>query len=185
VGGVIVSADQACARFEILDCIHLYCHAVDRRRWDLMGEVFHEDATYKFFSIEGNWRAFVGAAKALIDPMPQTHHQVSNTLIRFAENGVAFAETYLRAYHIIDADYPADTFLSCPGGGAVWVSGRYIDRFQLKGAKWRISHRDGLVDWVRRQGGVGSGLEGFRPDWCGRTGPDDPSSIVVKQGALP
>ncbi len=30
------------ARAEIVDVIHRYCHATDRRRWWLMDSVFHE-----------------------------------------------------------------------------------------------------------------------------------------------
>jgi 3-phenylpropionate/cinnamic acid dioxygenase small subunit len=181
MGGMTVTPDQACARFEILDRVHLYCHAVDRRRWDLMAEVFHEDATYQFFSIEGGWRAFVDAAKALIDPMVQTHHQVSNSIIRFEGQEVAFSETYLRAYHVVDAHYPADTFLSLPGGGAVWVGARYVDRFEKRDGNWRIAHRHGLVDWTRRAPGVSAGLEDFVPSWCGRKGDVDPSLIVTRR----
>lgn len=174
-----VTVDQACGRFEILDRIHLYCHAVDRRRWDLMAEVFHEDATYQFFSIEGGWRVFVDAAKALIDPMVQTHHQVSNSIVRFEGGDVAFSETYLHAYHIVNADYPHGTFLSLAGGGAVWVGGRYVDRFQKRGGEWRIAHRQGLVDWTRRELGATAGLEEFSPEWCGRHGHNDPSLLVT------
>lgn len=175
-----ITPEQAAARFEIMDCAHLYCHAVDRRRWALMAHVFHEDATYKFFSIDGGWRDFVAAAKVLIDPMIQTHHQVSNIMVRFESGDVAFSETYLRAYHVVPADYPAGTFLSLPGGGALWVGGRYIDRFERRDGLWRISHRHGLVDWVRSAAGEDAGLGGFEPAWCGQPGDGDPSRIVVK-----
>ena len=178
-GRMTITMDQACARFEILDRVHLYCHAVDRRRWDLMAEVFHEDATYRFFSIEGGWRTFVNAAKALIDPMVQTHHQVSNSIVRFETGEIAYSETYLRAYHIVDADYPTDTFLSLAGGGAVWVGGRYVDRFEKRAGHWRIAHRHGLVDWTRRAPCVTAGLDGFARDWCGRHGDVDPSLVVI------
>jgi hypothetical protein len=175
-----VTPDQAAARFAIMDCAHLYCHAVDRRRWGLMAQVFHEDATYKFFSIEGGWRDFVDAARTLIDPMIQTHHQVSNIMVRFDGEDRAVSETYLRAYHVVPADYPLDTFLSVPGGGSLWVGGRYIDRLERRQSDWRIAHRHGLVDWVREASGETGGLEPFDTAWCGQAGDADPSSIVAQ-----
>jgi hypothetical protein len=178
-----VSLDQACARFEILDRIHLYCHAIDRRRWDLMVDVFHADATYQFFSILGGWRTFVDEAKALIDPMVQTHHQVGNTIVRF-DGGSAYCETYLRAYHVVDESYPSGTFLSLAGGGAVWVGGRYIDRFTKIDDRWRIAHRHGVVDWTRREPGITSGLGDFEQGWCGQPGEADPSNIVIPTAPL-
>jgi hypothetical protein len=174
-----ITPEQAAARFEIMDCAQLYCHAVDRRRWELMAHVFHEDATYQFFSINGGWRDFVEAAKTLIDPMIQTHHQVSNIMVRFESDDVAFSETYLRAYHVVPADYPSGTFLSVAGGGLLWVGGRYIDRLERRDGLWRIAHRQGLVDWVRDAPG-GNGLGDFDPEWCGRPGDVDPSRIVVQ-----
>jgi hypothetical protein len=176
----MVTPEQAAARFAIMDCIHLYCHAVDRRRWDLIDHVFHPDATYQFFSIDGSWRDFVVAAKALIDPMVQTHHQVSNIMVRFADANTAFSETYLHAYHVVPSGYPAGTFLSLEGGGSLWVGGRYVDRLERRGEDWRIAHRHGLVDWVRNAPGETGGLEAFNPAWCGRPNDADPSRSVVQ-----
>jgi len=175
-----ITPEQAAARFEIMDCAQLYCHAVDRRRWELMARVFHEDATYQFFSIKGFWHDFVEAARTLIDPMIQTHHQVSNIMVRFERDDLAYSETYLRAYHVVPVDYPEGTFLSLAGGGSLWIGGRYIDRLERRDGSWRIAHRQGLVDWTRSAVGEDGGLSTFDPDWCGRPGDGDPSGIVVR-----
>jgi NAD(P)-dependent dehydrogenase (short-subunit alcohol dehydrogenase family) len=137
-----VSVDHACAHFEILDRIHMYCYAIDRRRWDLMAAVFHADAIEQFLSIHGGWKTFVDEAKAFIDPMIQTHHQVSNTIVRFDE-GTAYCETYPRAYDVVDESFPSGPFLSLDDGGIVWVCGR-----------WRIAHRHGVVDVTSYQGNL-------------------------------
>lgn len=173
-----MTSEQAAWRFEIMDVIHRYCHAVDRRRWALMDHVFHPDATYKFFSIEGTWRDFVGAAKGLIDPMGPTHHQVSNITVRF-DGDTAWSETYLRAYHLVPAGYPAGTMLSIDGGGTVLVGGRYIDRFERRDGSWRIAHRHGLLDWREEHETRDGGLSTTDPTWRGRHGDEDPSRVVM------
>ncbi len=174
-----VSAEQAGWRFEIMDSIHRYCHAVDRRRWSLMDSVFHEDATYKFFSIEGTWRDFVAQAKALSDPIGPTHHQVSNITVRF-DGDTAWSETYLRAYHQVPADYPPWTVFSLPGGGVILIGGRYIDRFERRDGTWRIAHRHGLLDWRQDHALADGGLGATPTDWRGRFGQDDPSLPVMQ-----
>lgn len=175
-----VTLEQAAWRFEITDVIHRYCHAVDRRRWSLMDSVFHEDATYKFFSLGGTWREFVAQAQALIDPIGPTHHQVSNITVRF-DGDVAWTETYLRAYHQVPADYPPWNIFSLPGGGIILIGGRYIDRFERREGQWRISHRHGILDWRQDHVAADGGLGATPLEWRGQFGDADPS-LPVMQG---
>ncbi|MDB5714875.1 MAG: hypothetical protein JWO15_2272 [Sphingomonadales bacterium] len=171
--------DQLIGRFEIMDCIHRYCHAVDRRRWSLMDSVFHADATYKFFSIEGSWRDFVAQAKGLIDPIGPTHHQVSNITVRF-DGDTAYSETYLRAFHSVPVDYPPWNIFSLPGGGNILIGGRYIDRFERRDGEWRIAHRHGLLDWRQDLKADSGGLDSVDPTWRGQFGAADPSLKVME-----
>lgn len=175
----MITLEQAAWRFEIMDCIHRYCHAVDRRRWELMETVFHEDATYKFFSIEGTWRDFLAQAQALIDPIGPTHHQVSNIMVRF-DGDTAHSETYLRAFHSVPADYPPWTLFSIAGGGDILIGGRYIDRFERRDGVWRIAHRTGLLDWRQDTKADDGRLSQTPLEWRGRYGADDPSLPVVE-----
>lgn len=174
-----VTLEQAAWRFEIMDVIHRYCHAVDRRRWSLMGSVFHPDATYKFFSIEGSWSDFVAQARALIDPIGVTHHQVSNITIRF-DGDTAWSETYLRAFHQVPPDYPPWTVFSLPAGGVILIGGRYVDRFERRNGEWRIAHRHGLLDWRQDHVEIDGGLCATPAEWRGRHGDADPSRPVVE-----
>lgn len=176
----MTSSDSSAARFEIMDCIYRYCHAVDRRRWELMDSVFHADATYKFFSIEGSWKDFVAQAKALIDPIGPTHHQVSNIMVSF-DGDVAWSETYLRAFHSVPADYPPWTLFSIPGGGDILIGGRYIDRFERRDNVWRIAHRHGLLDWRQDSRPDDGGLSTTVKEWRGQYGDADPSRPVVER----
>ena len=137
------------ARAAIADIIARYCHVLDRQRWDKMGECFHNDATYRFGAIDGDWRHFLGIAQAVLSPLRISHHQTGNMLIR-VDGDRAASETYFTAYHRVPADALADAPL--PGTGSdydVVIAGRYIDRFERRGDDWRIAHRTGVTDWRR------------------------------------
>lgn len=152
----------------------LYCHAIDRRRWDLMEHCFHPDATYRFGRIEGNWRDFVGMARATIDPMRISHHQLGQSLIRI-DGDTATSETYFSAYHRVAADAAAtDPF---PGTGEecdIVISGRYVDRFECRDGDWRIAHRIGLSDWRQDAPAADGGLFAQPPEWRGAIDASDP-----------
>ena len=173
------------AESDISRIIHLYCHAIDRRRWDLMEQVFHDDARYGFGDIGGSWRDFVRAARAIVDPQGPSHHMVANILIGF-ESGVAHVETYLNSYHIIPAGYssgeattnglfranPSERYVSIVGG-------RYVDRYENRGPGWRIAHRVGLYDWIQDLPYTDGGLS-QSPVYARGSGDDkDPSFAVT------
>lgn len=135
------------ARAEIVDVIHRYCHATDRRRWWLMDSVFHEDATCRLSSIGGHWREFVAQGSALLEPIGPTHHQVGNIQIAF-DGDVAHVETYVTAFHQVPPAAPQGG----PFGGIgeayeVMLGARYIDRFERRDGHWRITDRRLLTEW--------------------------------------
>jgi hypothetical protein len=171
-------------RAQILDVIALYCHAIDRRRWELMADCFHTDATFKFGAIDGSWQEFVVAARAVIEPLRMSHHMLGQTLLRL-DGDTATAETYMQAYHRVAADAPADA--PFPGTGEerdIVIAGRYVDRFErrpdsLGVPRWRIAHRTGLSDWRQDAPARDGGLFGAPPDWRGDIGPGDPAYLLT------
>src|ERR1700761_2274986 len=111
----IYGADILAARAEIQDRIYLYCHALDRRRWELFSEVFHDDATCQLSNIGGPWQDWMARAKALvISSLFYTPHQVGNILVRI-DGDTGHAETYLTAYHRVAANAPPGQFLGGTG----------------------------------------------------------------------
>lgn len=166
-------------REAIRDVIAAYAHAIDRRRWDMMPQLFHYDATFGFGPVQGNWEEFLGQAQAIIDPCLATQHQLGQTQFGF-DGDTCHSETYFTAMHTIPAGYPApDVF---PDKGTIYsavIAGRYIDRFELREGNWRIAERTGLYDWreFREVEGVdlselAEGMAGFHDD-------RDPSTPVV------
>ena len=93
-------------RAAILDIITAYAHAIDRRRWQMMDHLFHDDAQFQFGTVLGDWRGFVEQARAIIDPCLATQHQLGQTLFGFEGEHTCHTETYMTAMHTIPAGYP-------------------------------------------------------------------------------
>jgi len=168
-------------REAIRDVIAAYAHAIDRRRWDIMGQLFHPEAVFGFGPVQGHWKEFVEQAKAIINPCLATQHQLGQTQFGF-EQDTCHTETYFTAMHTIPNGYPVpEVFPDKKKIYSAVIAGRYIDRFQRIENGWRIAERTGLYDWreFREVEGVDltempEGTTGFHDD-------RDPSIAVVRR----
>jgi hypothetical protein len=167
-------------REAIRDVIAAYAHAVDRRRWDMMAQVFHVDAIFGFGPIEGDWRGFVEQARGIIDPCTATQHQLGQTLIAFSGDNAADCETYMTAMHIVPVGYPRpEVFPARAETYAAIIAGRYVDRFEKRDGEWRIARRQGLYDWREYRAIGEADLAGMPEGACGYHDDRDPSTSVV------
>jgi hypothetical protein len=167
-------------REAIREIIALYAHAIDRRRWQLMDRLFHPDAMFGFGPIEGDWRAFVDQARAIIDPCIATQHQLGQTLIGFTGSDAAACETYMTAMHVVPAGYSRpDVFPDRGVTYAAIIAGRYVDRFEKRDGSWRIARRQGLYDWREFRAIGEAGLAAMPEGACGYHDDRDPSTAVV------
>ena len=175
------SPEGIAARTEILDKIYLYSHAVDRRHWKLMEQVFHDDAVCDVAIFRGPWRTFIAdAAKAMEAALSYTSHQLGNFLMSFEGESIAHTETYCTAYHRIRADAPPAHTFGGTGEAYDLVGGlRYIDRFEKRDGRWAITERRGLGEWHQllpyRKDAMPSLPEGF----SGAFGPDATMGPIV------
>ncbi|MBV7265716.1 nuclear transport factor 2 family protein [Erythrobacter ani] len=171
-------------RAAITDVIATYAHAIDRRRWDMMAHLFHDDAQFQFGTVLGDWRGFVEQARAIIDPCLVTQHQLGQIQFGFEGDHVCHTETYMTAMHTVPAGYAmADVF---PDKGRTYsavIAGRYVDRFEKRmvaGAQqWRIAKRTGLYDWREFREVEGVDLSEMPEGSCGYHDARDPSTPVV------
>lgn len=167
-------------RAAILDIITAYAHAIDRRRWQMMDHLFHDDAQFQFGTVLGDWRGFVEQARAIIDPCLATQHQLGQTLFGFEGEHTCHTETYMTAMHTIPAGYPiAEVF---PDKGKIYsavVAGRYVDRFEKRDGVWRIAQRTGLYDWREYREVEGADLSDTPEGASGYHDERDPSTLVV------
>lgn len=168
------------ARAEISDVIAAYAHAIDRRRWQMMDQLFHEDAEFQFGTVSGDWRGFVEQARAIIDPCLATQHQLGQVQFGFENDLVCHTETYMTAMHTVPAGYPvAEVF---PDKGRTYsavIAGRYVDRFEKRDNRWRIARRIGLYDWREFREVEGVDLTDVPEGASGYQDERDPSTPVV------
>ena len=164
----------------IRDVIAAYAHAIDRRRWDMMEQLFHHDATFGFGTVSGDWRAFVEQARAIIDPCLATQHQLGQVQFGFADDDLCHTETYMTAMHTVPSGYPVpDVF---PDKGKTYsavIAGRYVDRFRKIRGEWRIEHREGFYDWREFREVEGVDLSEMPEGSTGYHDDRDPSTPVV------
>jgi len=156
-------------RIAIEDCLHRYCHAVDRCDADLLRTVYWPEGSDDYGFWSGNAMDFVEFCIPILNSRGQTLHAISNIMMRI-DDDEARVQCYFNAIErVIGKDgKPNDvTFL-----------GRYLDVFEKRGEDWKIITRKVLVDswrifddscdWER-------GVFGTRVP-MGKRGEDDPSA---------
>lgn len=168
-------------RDAIGEVIAAYAHAIDRHRWEMMEHLFHEDATFAFGPVQGDWRLFVEQARAIIEPCIATHHQLGQTLVSGEGPDLAHAETYMTAMHIIPPGYPSSAFPDRGEEYSAIVAGRYVDRFERRAGEWRIAHRTGIYDWREFRAIGEASLSSVPAVARGQHDDSDPSTPVTRR----
>jgi hypothetical protein len=141
------------AREEIRDLAIIYMRGLDRLMPDLVRSVFHDDATTDYGSYKGGANGFIEFAMGFLKDQLANQHIIGQSDIQI-DGDVAFGEIYFQAHHrIADGASQKDLF----------VSGRYVDRYEKRDRLWKIAHRTEVVDWVR--------LEDDADIWNGRDAP--------------
>ncbi|MFC2950548.1 nuclear transport factor 2 family protein [Marinicaulis aureus] len=145
------------ARAAIQDTIARYCRAIDRRDFSLLRNVYHKDAIDEHAGMfSGTVDEFIPFVTEAIKAFERTTHMLGQTLISISDEE-AFSEAYFKASHVIKNN--AD------GQSLVVVSGRYVDRHEMRNGEWRIAHRVTIIDWtappvpMSEQANAGQGLE--------------------------
>ena len=161
VGRTAVTAiDELLAKQTIYELCATYMHGLDRLQMDVVRGVFHDDATTDYGNYEGGPDGFIDYARAFLETLRGTHHLMGQALID-VDKDVAFGEVYFQAFHRVPGDPDEDLF----------ISGRYVDRYERRSGAWRIAHRTLLTDWARRETAADQSM---RPGYVrGARGDDD------------
>ena len=124
-------------RVAIEDCLHRYCHAVDRCDADLLRTVYWPDGTDDHGFWAGNAMDFVDFCIPILKSRGQTLHAISNIMMRI-EGDEARVQCY----------YDAIERVIGKEGGAndVTFLGRYLDVFERRGGEWKIGRRKVVID---------------------------------------
>ncbi len=172
---------EAADQFEIMAVMTQYCHSLDRRDYALLRQCFHDDSVHQHGAFTGPSSEFIGFAIELLNEIGATHHHLSLPHMRL-EGDVAHVESYFVAYHRV----PAETSLSgaFAGIGApqdLYIGGRYIDRFEKRGGRWKIASRIGVHDWQRLSPAADAGFDDLPAEQRGAYGPADPAWGVPRR----
>ena len=129
------------AHEQIRRCIYAYARGLDRLDRTLLGAQFWPDAEVDYGRIyRGPVTGFIEVALAFQGAMRDTQHLVGNVLIAL-ETPHASVESYVQAAHVLTERGERTQLL---------VGARYLDRFERRGAEWRIAYRSEVIDWARK-----------------------------------
>lgn len=152
-------------RAEITDLLGLYCRGVDRVDEATLRSIYHEDAVEDRGEglFIGNAQEWVTWTLELLPVFSLTQHNILNCLIDISRD-TAHSETYFIAYHRFNNQFSADNEdpqnertsksedVHWPEGEVELIlAGRYLDRFERRNGKWKISYRKMVCDWCRTQ----------------------------------
>jgi hypothetical protein len=134
-----MTVDDLLARQEITDLVGRYMRGLDRLDPELLRSTFHDDATTDYGFFQGGPDAFVDMAMNALRDHLANHHMIGQVNIDL-DGDTAFGEVYFQAFHRIVADgEERDLF----------ISGRYVDRYEKRAGAWKIARRCEVNDWAR------------------------------------
>lgn len=134
-----MTIDELLAKQEIIDLVGRYMRGLDRLDRSLLRSTFHDDATTDYGFFKGGPDAFVEMAYGALQDHLANHHMIGQVNID-VEGDVAFGEVYFQAFHRIVTDgEERDLF----------ISGRYVDRYEQRDGAWKIAFRSEINDWAR------------------------------------
>ena len=165
------------ARQAILDLVHAYSRAVDRRDFALLATLYAPDGSDDHAGLySGPAAGYVEWLRGAMQAVDLTTHQVHQATIA-VRGRRAEGEVYVTATNRMRAK---------GGGFEELVQGlRYLDRYREDSGAWRFEHRSLVVDWARR----GPGFWGIDHPWLagqreGVAGADDPSYHLLRDATF-
>lgn len=151
---------------DCVELVHKLARAIDRCDADLVGEVFHPDATDDHGGYKGSAADFVPWVMEVLKGMRRTQHMVGNILVE-VDGDRAEGESYFIAHHVLPGEQ-GDRFMV--------AAGRYLDRFEKRDGAWKISHRHAVYDWSTSAAASDIWNRADAPGYAfGARGADDPS----------
>ncbi len=153
-------------RMEITDLVMRYCRGIDRRDFDLVRSLYHDDAIddhgHYFRGSPDDYVAWLPAAMADLD---STIHAIHNSLL-VIDGDRAEGEHQVTAFHRSRA----------PDRQEMIIHGRYLDRYEKRDNVWKFSFRRIIFDHGYTRPVDEQGLAAANPDpvW-GTDDMNDPS----------
>ena len=151
-------------RSSLEELARTYMRGLDRRDPALLRSVFHPDATTHYGAFTGSPDAFVDYALAALSTHEINQHLIGQVNLWFDTDVLAHGEVYFTAFHRLGLKGQRTDMT---------ISGRYVDRYELRDGHWHISHRTEIVDWARTEPTQDTYIPSRPALVLGRPGPDD------------
>jgi hypothetical protein len=143
------------AERDIHNALNSYAQGVDRRDWDQVRSVYHDDALDDHGHLGGNPDVFVDQLRKRHAHVLSSLHLTSNVSIRLdAEGRTARVESYCISFQQVDpAAAHSDPYADPESKSTRTTIGcRYVDDFEYRqGIGWRIARRMLVAEWMRRE----------------------------------
>ena len=162
-------------REAIRECMNRYCRGIDRQDEEALRSAYWPDATDRHGAYQGSAAGFIDRAlETLATRGERSIHNITNLSIELHGRQAA-VETYFLALQRDRDDEGRPR--------AVFLAGRYVDRFEKRADEWRIAARTVVYDWMRPLDvAEGSEAERFGPRTpIGGTKPDDPLYALLAE----
>lgn len=157
---------ELAAKQAISELSSRYMRGLDRLDRALLASVFHDDASVNYGFFKGSARDFVEFAHGALVGHRANHHLIGQVLVELAGDA-ATGEVYFQAFHrIVEGGAEKDLF----------ISGRYVDRYERRGGVWKIAFRAEVNDWARTEPAADDFFRATPSSLRGARGQDDPSN---------
>ena len=126
-------------RLAIAEILALHSRGIDRASVEDLRAAYWPDAEVDYGGFKGLAHEFAAMVGSALDASYElTQHAVSNSLMALSGDD-ARVESCVTAYHLLHGAAEEMVF-----------SGRYLDRLQRRDGRWKLLHRQVVIDWARR-----------------------------------
>lgn len=161
-----MTVDELLAKQEIAELSGTYMRGLDRLQPDLVRSVFHDDATTDYGFFQGDPDGFVRMAYDALKDHLANHHMLGQINITLDGEAVAYGEVYFQAFHRLIVDGREQD---------LFISGRYVDRYEKRDGVWKIAFRSEINDWARTMNAADDFFRQQPAALRGARAPEDPS----------
>jgi hypothetical protein len=137
--GIPPNPEQVADRLAIQDVLNLHSRGLDRLDTAAIQRAYWPDAEVDYGSFKGSAHLFAElVVGALGGTYELTRHSLSNTLVQFSGN-TARSESCVHAGHLLAGAAEEMLFY-----------GRYLDKLEKREGRWKMLHRQVVIDWSKR-----------------------------------
>jgi hypothetical protein len=168
--GTVPRSEETADRLAITEIIAAHSRGIDRLDVNCLKACYWPEATVDYGAFKGPAHQFAEIVMGALDGQYElTQHAVSNMLVQ-VDGDKAVAESYCNANHLLQ-------------GGAEELSyrGRYLDRFERRDSRWKLSHRQVVMDWSWRHPVVDERQTESFVDLTKGSHADDPVYVLLSE----